>query len=120
MEINSPVIALGGRVLLKERNMSKTEELLAVLDMTEERQWNYVANNRIRRISESLADLANRLQSESDIGSLIEASDIIWKYLNKNDYVLSLSIDDKIWWAFVSKPIHKIVNALIAKEISHE
>lgn len=120
MEINSPVIALGGRVLLKERNMSKTEELLAVLDMTEERQWNYVANNRIRRISESPADLANRLQSECDIGSLIEASDIIWKYLNKNDYVLSLSIDDKIWWAFVSKPIHKIVNALIAKEISHE
>ena len=94
----------------------KKEELLKVLDMSEDEQDSWVrVNTRPYLVRESLADLAFQLRDEV---SCRESSSVSWrqaKYavcFNETKYT---SIYNK-WFVDEAKPIHWIIAALIAKE----
>ncbi len=113
--------------------MSKTEELLKVLDMPEEEQWEWVTShqteydyqllipslltNEFRQAL--LADLAFRLRNSVEDHK--RSRHIIYRHLVKSGKVAKLCCGCCYepwwdWWINTSKPIHWIIAALIAKK----
>lgn len=108
--------------------MTKTEELLAVLDMSEELDpvgWNeqmyWISRNVIDDPDEaqafykgyiSLADLAFRLRDEASVvGKMHKGIKAVCKKVCAPNMVWVE------WWTYEAKPIHWIIAALIAKEL---
>jgi len=92
-------------------------ELLKVLDMTEEEQWDYLW--RVKKyVFRSLADLAFKLRDEAKEytgwGKALEIVSDYWMRQNKT--VMTLSG----FWIHKSRPIHWIIAALIAKEMNND
>ena len=121
------------------------QELLAVLDMSEEEQqmiWLIKKEVMVGAVlqckgggelpcpSESNADLAFRLREEMDMEqwpALAEAYECVRnKWCNDTwpqRHSMGLNkkhISSSLFWLFHSKPIHWIIAALIAKEIENE
>lgn len=91
------------------------DELLAVLDMSEDEQWEWcVKNVKEKTIGESLADLAFRLRDEV----VAECGDIVWHkaVVKICDYMRM----GTAWFKNYAKPIHWIIAALIAKQKDKE
>lgn len=101
------------------------DQLLAVLDMSEDEQWEWcVKNVKEKTIGESLADLAFRLRDETknlihrsgdwgNLNALYEAQkEVYTKVTGEVAFVGELSG----FWMCEAKPIHWIIAALIAKE----
>ena len=106
--------------------MSKIDELLSVLGMTEEEQWDWLVDNPESEFwpdaifygerERYIADLAFRLRDEvikTNIHKYIKAKLIITEYMSK--------IKKKTWlYSTEAQPIHWIIAALIAKEQSEK
>ena len=99
-------------------------ELLKVLDITKEEQWVWCAKN-IKAVGESLADLAFRLRDEAENKEGLWWSGGLSKvffYLAHSPERFDLSSEDRMrqfqWFGTKAKPIHWIIAALIAKEMS--
>ncbi len=93
------------------------EELLKVLDMSEEDQWVFCAQHCKKPI-ESLADLAFRLRDEvlNKVNGILatHALQVVYFYVSG----IPSGWTDKMvleWFSFSAKPIHWIIAALIAK-----
>ena len=98
------------------------QDLLKVLDMSEEKQdkWTYISGIRKHHPTdenriESLVDLAFRLRDEvfKEYGVLGGFHDGIYKvqeYLGEDAWATAF------WGECIAKPIHWIIAALIAKE----
>lgn len=110
--------------------MTKTEELLAVLDLPENEQWNWLVKNNIGGLAVGevahLADLAFRLRDEAAIDwtNYCEAMTTIWAYWCKSTWADRKTkgedkkhIKYRKFWMLHSQPIHWIIAALIAKEL---
>ena len=118
------------------------QELLAVLDMDEDFQWNFLitrqdiqemCQNQLDAWSESkykrrvLADLAFRLRDEIIVN---EQGRMAWfnALFDVNEYVggskkyttPSMPFDEDRWLCYYGKPIHFIIAALITKEKKDE
>lgn len=93
----------------------KIEQLLAVLDMSEDEQHDWCARcPGCRMGNESLADLAFRLRDEvfREFGAIRGFHDGIYKvqeYLGEDAWATAF------WGECIAKPIHWIVSALIAR-----
>ena len=97
-------------------NQKKIDELLAVLDMPEEKQQMWLIYKQRIEPTESLADLAFKLRDEvikkykgqfNPIDSWVRG---IIKVCSKFDWFL-------YDWNILAQPIHWIIAALVAKEI---
>ena len=112
--------------------MKKIDELLAVLDMTEEKQWAWLLNRCVEFWPDEevfigsqekyLADLAFRLRDEvakEDSGVLFGRglAKICFKIYGGNNYNLNEFLS---WSTVKAKPIHWIIAALIAKELAKD
>ncbi len=120
--------------------MSRTKELLAVLDMDEEEQLKWLINRDIIKnhwvttgsqnpiIDESLADLAFRMRDEAvkecdktKKAFIFQAFIRVYAYSAnidlKNDYTLADSLDMEYWVTLYAQPIHWIIAALIVEKI---
>ena len=107
---------------LVERIEKMTEqELLAVLDMSEDEQFKWLMDNDIvtseyvkcsRHLI--LADLAFRLRDEVNNGKMHEAMYLVQQ--NVKDAPDVLDYATAFWGLYHAKPIHWIIAALIAKE----
>lgn len=102
--------------------MTKIEELLAVLDMPEDKQVSWVQERFAYKYPSlqkgDLADLAFRLRDEVfelENGGNIWAEGylVVVKKVKPSTVELSSSVE---WWNCCAKPIHWIIAALIAKE----
>ena len=107
-----------------------SDELLAVLDMTEEQQSKWVYANKGQgepccaySCRECLAHIAFRLRDEVEWGSLHAAMQRVWGYWCKKSWPSRKTAGETkqhvAWhrfWMHRSKPIHWIIAALIAKE----
>ena len=95
----------------------KKEELLKVLDMSEDEQWEWCIQNT-KHIGESLADLAFRLRDEAVAKNHADFHNAIYNIMVK------VEGDNKwataFWGECLAKPIHWIIAALIAKEQDNE
>ncbi len=91
-------------------------DLLKILEMSEAEQvvWCEKPENGNRGFGESLAEVAFRLRDEvrREKGNYDHAVYIVFNYeKQKNKY------DNVFYWmAYIAKPIHWIIAALIAKE----
>ncbi len=111
--------------------MSKTEELLKVLDMPEDEQFNWVKENAgmkgyitkggINRIStESLADLAFRLTPEGG-KEWMDAKILVWEHRNPEEkqvfeYRFRKRNDANDWFmSNEATAMDRVIAALIAK-----
>jgi hypothetical protein len=101
------------------------QELLSVLDMSEDEQWEWCVKNA-KSAGESLADLAFRLRDELEMEqwpALAKAYECVRnKWCNdtwQQRHSMGLNkkhISSSLFWLFHAKPIHFIIAALIAKE----
>ena len=108
--------------------MSKTEKLLAVLDMPEEKQISFLENypDECFLADETLADLAFRLRDEAR-----ETKEKWWAYSESCEQVANYRLENQ-WkdtaeinvkyltdcfaiWIYLADPIDQIIAALIAK-----
>lgn len=90
------------------------ESLLAVLDMSEDEQWDWVFSQSAEILAtgnESLADLAFRLRSEVELYQWNCAIREIIEYLIP-DFTEK---EKRRWWIKEAKPIHWIIAGLIAQ-----
>ena len=98
-------------------------DLLAVLDLPEDEQCNWLSQNTEIKFKahltgqESLADLAFRLRDEA-----VKSFDNWWGYWERAIeivYLQSKKEPDDIcdWWMYFSRPIHWIIAALIEKKL---
>ena len=113
----------------------KIQELLSVLDMTEEEQYEWVSqyckdnyiDNEITishpnlgfddyEIECSLADLAFRMRDEADKARLTLARIEVFKAIKEPVHFEEAKYLE-YWWNSYAQPIHWIIAALIAKEL---
>lgn len=97
----------------------KIDKLLAVLDMTEDEQEEWCRDKAMPfRWRDSLADLAFRLRDEmvknGYASYFYDGMTEVLKAYQKNDCVPSMAS----FLAYHAQPIHWIIAALIAKEMS--
>lgn len=103
-------------------------DLLKVLDLTEEEQKDWLWNNKLIHEDESLADLAFRLRDEA-----VKLSPVCFQKARAKIYyqVYYYPIGERVlqsknflctaeWWLEEAQPIHWIIAALIAKELSKD
>ncbi len=114
----------------------KIQELLAVLELPEDEQWEWALTNEHRNTyRESLGDLAFRLRDETVYLKRLEKRDSgdyniehrlyrnamvkVYDYLNNTSIFNRITPPQKyfIWWIETAKPIHWIIAALISKEL---
>lgn len=121
----------------------KIKELLAVLDLPEEEQWDWLYSHReeygfeldwinravpsaykqvmLATIRRSLADLAFKLRDEAvkeNWGSWVYCVDTVFAYVKPKGYE-GKDTNSLVWLATEGKPIHIIIAVLIAKEIAN-
>ena len=117
------------------------QELLAVLDMDEDFQWNFlIARQDIQEMCQNqldawceskykrrvLADLAFQLRDEIGNGMMFDdlnrQFEVYKKVLGKRAENPQIPQQDHfaVWWILHSKPIHWIIAALIAKEKAND
>ena len=93
-------------------------DLLKILDMSEDEQDRWCALNTDRKSHESLADLAFRLRNEVIAGGLFRKMITIHEYCDKgcNKMYSHTMAGAQSWFIAQAKPIHWIIAALIAKD----
>ena len=103
----------------------KKEDLLKVLDMSEDEQlvWTLKIGHGDRHFNESFADLAFRLRDEAvnETNNFIQGRlDVYQRHIQNQGINQGLMVSDAIddvdvWFVSCAKPIHWIIAALIAK-----
>ena len=106
--------------------MTKTDKLLAVLDLPEEEQvwWVFENVSSYQNLcgEKTLADLAFRLRDEwagklfSRRMSFPKGLKVVWKYKCKK-HEAKIAFD--YWLCLIAQPIHWIIAALIVKELAN-
>lgn len=113
--------------------MTKTEELLAVLDLPENDQISWLMHIEKLSLNKSLSDLAFRLRDEVKEkwhNEYCKAKEVVWLYKNEDaqrfkrlaeTYYLNEEVDRiiqrrEVFFTNHAQPIHWIIAALIAKE----
>ena len=106
--------------------MTKTKELLAVLDMPEEEQWEWaLVNNHRKTYRESLSDLAFRLTPEGG-EEWMDAKILVWEYRNPEEKQIEeykfrkLNSANDWFMSSEATATDRVIAALIAKQEAKE
>ena len=113
--------------------MIPEEELLALIDKTEEEQYNWLAENKVLKPDatvvlylchigrpESLADLADRLWKRANIKTIFPIA-TVYEYMYPEIEVTQANRCSMMeWLAMDALPIHRIIAAIIAIHRSGE